>query len=40
MKQHARDLCRSESAEQQWARPMERGGSRSSFLDRIRDLFS
>ncbi len=39
MRQRARDLRRSESAEQQWSRFMERGGSRGGFLDRIRDLF-
>ena len=39
MKQRARDLRRSESAEQQWARFMERGASSGGFLDRIRDLF-
>ena len=39
MKQRARDLRRSESAEHQWARFMERGASSGGFLDRIRDLF-
>lgn len=39
MRQRARDLRRSESAEQQWSRFMERGASRGGFLDRIRDLF-
>ena len=39
MRQRARDLRRSESAEQEWARFMERGGNRGGFLDRIRDLF-
>ena len=40
MKQRSRDLRRSESAEEQWARFMERGGRRGGFLDRIKDLFS
>ena len=39
MKERARDLRRSESAEQQWSRFMERGGTRGGFLDRIKDLF-
>ena len=40
MKQRSRDLRRSESAEEQWARFMERGGKRGGFLDRIKDLFN
>ena len=40
MKQRSRDLRRSESAEEQWARFMERGGKRGGSLDRIKDLFS
>ena len=40
MKQRARDLRRSESAAQQWARFMERGGSGDGFLDRVKDLFN
>ena len=39
MKQRAKDLQRSESAEEQWARFMERAGGRGGFLDRIKDLF-
>ena len=39
MKERARDLRRSESAEQQWQRFLERGGKRGGFLDRIKDLF-
>ena len=44
VKERARDLRRSESAEQQWARFMERGASRGGFMEadavRIRDLFN
>ena len=39
MRKRARDLRRAESAEQQWARFMERGATRGGFLDRIRELF-
>ena len=39
MKERARDLRRSETAEQQWQRFLERGGRRGGFLDRIKDLF-
>ena len=40
MKQRAHDLRRSESAEVQWARFMERGAKRGGLLDRIKDLFT
>ena len=39
MKQRVQDLKRSSSAQESWAKFMERGGSRS-FLTKIKDLFT
>ena len=38
MKQRVQDLQRSSSAEESWAKFMERGGTRS-FLTKVKDLF-